>query len=92
MIHSLFTVLLVLHSATVIAVLENHEVMLALQIGDIIYTAEFSHHALNPGSFTDGEHIAAEIRNGKMRVKRKDGKVVAGHLIWEQRVLVHPIP
>ena len=90
--HCLVALLLVFQSATVIDVQGNHEVILALQVGDVIYTAEFSQHALKPQSFTGGDHVAAEVRNGKMRVKRKDGKIVSGRVIWEQRVLVHPIP
>ena len=88
----LFPVLLALQSATVIDVQGNHEVMLALQMGDVIFTAEFSRHALKPESLIEGGHVAAEVRNGTMRVKRKDGKTVSGRVIWEQRILVHPHP
>jgi len=90
--HCLVALLLVFQSATVIDVQGNHEVILALQMGDVIYTAEFSHHALKPESLVEGDHVSAEVRDGKMRVKRKDGKIVAARLIWKQRVLVHPIP
>ena len=90
--HCLVALLLVFQSATVIDVQGNHEVTLAIQMGDIIYTAEFSRHALKPGSFIEGEHVGAEVRDGKVRVKRKDGKTVSGRVIWEQRVLVHPHP
>jgi ribosomal protein L14 len=90
--HLLLALMLALQSATVVAVLDNQEVTLALQVGDVIYTAEFSRHALRPETFNDGDHVAAEVRDGKMRVKRKDGKTVSGRVIWEQRVLVHPIP
>lgn len=91
--HCLLPLLLVLQPSTVIAVLYNDEVMLAVQTQrDVIYTAEFSRHALKPDSFIDGDRVAAEVRDGEMRVKRKDGKIVRGRVIWEQRVLVHPIP
>jgi Ethanolamine utilization protein EutJ (predicted chaperonin) len=40
--HRPFAVLLALQSATVIDMQGNHEVTLALQVGDVIYTAEFS--------------------------------------------------
>jgi hypothetical protein len=90
--HLLFAVVLTLQSATVIAVLDNHEVMLGLQMGDVIYTPEFSRHVLKPDSFIEGDHVAAEVRDGKMKIKRKDGKTVSGRVIWEQRVLVHPHP
>jgi hypothetical protein len=90
--HLLFTVVLALQSATVIDVQGNHEVTLALQMGDVIYTAEFSKRALKPGSFNEGEQAIAEVKDGRMLVKRKDGKIVSGRLIWEQRVLVHPHP
>jgi hypothetical protein len=88
--HHLLALLLALQPATVIDVQGNHEVSLALQMGNLIYTAEFSRRALKPGSFTEGEQTTAEVKDGKMMVKRKDGKVVAGRVIWEQRVLVHP--
>jgi hypothetical protein len=88
----LFAVVLALQSATVIDVLDNHEVMLALQMGDVIYTAEFSRHALKPDTFIEGDHVAAEVKDGKMRVSRKDGKIVSGRVISEQWVLVHPHP
>lgn len=84
--------LLALQPATVIAVLNNHEIMLAVQVRDVVYTAEFSQRALMPDSFVDGDRVEAEVRDGKMVVKRKDGKVVTGRVIWEQRVLVHPHP
>lgn len=71
----------------------NHEVTLALQVvGDVTYTSEFSRHALRPESLIEGDHVLAEVRDGKMRVKRKDGKIVAGRVMWEQRVFVHPHP
>ena len=92
LMHLLFAVVLALQSATVIAVLNNHDVMLAVQVRDVVYTAEFSPHALKPDSYIEGDHVAAEVGDGKMRVKRKDGKIVTGRVIWEQRVLVHPRP
>lgn len=90
--HCVAALLLALQSATVIDVQGNHEVTLALQVGDVIYTAEFSRHALKRESLIEGDHVAAEVRKGEMRVKRKDGKIVSGRVIWEQRVLVHPHP
>jgi len=74
--HCLLPLLLVLQSATVIDVQSNHDVTLGLQMGDVIYTAEFSRHALKPESLIEGDHVGAEVRDGKMRVKRKDGKTV----------------
>ena len=90
--HCLFAVVFVLQSATIIDVQRNHEVTLALQIGDVIHTAEFSRHALKHESLIEGDHVLAEVRDGKMTVKRKDEKTVSGRVIWEQRVLVHPHP
>jgi len=90
--HCLVALLLALQSATVIDVQSNHDVTLAIQMGDIIYTAEFLRHALKRESLIEGDHVGAEVRDGKMRVKRKDGKTVSGRVIWEQRVLVHPYP
>ena len=88
----LLTLLLALQSAPVIAVLHNHEVMLAVQFGNVIYAAEFSRQELKPDSFIDGDRVEAEVKRGKMKVRRKDGKVVIGRVISEQRVVVHPIP
>jgi Ethanolamine utilization protein EutJ (predicted chaperonin) len=85
--HCLVALLLALQSATVVDVQGNHEVTLAVQVGDVIYTAEFSRHALKPESLIEGDHIAVEVRDGKMKIKRKDGKTVSGHVSWEQRVL-----
>ena len=91
--HCLLPLLLALQKAIVIAVLYNDEVMLAVQTqSDVIYTAEFSRHALQSDSFADGDRVEAEVRGGTMKVKRKDGKIVTGRMRWEQRVLVHPIP
>lgn len=90
--HCLLTLLLALQPATVLAVLDNQEVLLALRMGDVIYTAEFSRDVLGRDTFIDGDRVGAEVTGGKMRVKRKDGKIVSGRLMWEQRVLVHPIP
>lgn len=87
--HCLLALLLALQPATVIDVQSNHEVTLALQISDVIYT-EFSRHALKPESLIEGDHVGAEARDGKMRVERKDGKIVSGRMIWKQRILVHP--
>ena len=87
----LLTLLLALQSAPVIAVLHNNEVMLAVQVGNVIYTAEFSRYALKPDSFVDGDRVETEIKRGKMKVKRKDGKIIVGRVICEQRILAHPI-
>jgi hypothetical protein len=90
--HCLVALLLALQSATVVDVQGNHDVTLALQMDDVIYTAEFSRHPLEPESLIEGDHVAAEVRDGEMRVRRKDGKIVSGRVICEQRILVHPNP
>ena len=46
--HLVGIALLAFHSATVVAVLANDTVMLALQFGDTVYTAEFSKSDLKP--------------------------------------------
>ena len=66
--HCLVALLLALQSATVVDVQGHHEVTLAVQVGDVIYTAEFSRHALKPESLIEGDHVGAEVRDGKMRV------------------------
>jgi hypothetical protein len=62
-------VLLALQSATVIDVQSNSEVTLAVQIGDVVYTAEFSRHDLKPDSIHEGDHMQAEVKDHKLTVK-----------------------
>jgi hypothetical protein len=64
--HCLLALMLAFQSATVLAVLDNREIMLAVRVGDVIYTAEFSRHALSPETFTDGDHVA--VRKDRLGV------------------------
>ena len=85
-------VLLALHSATVISVLTNDTVMLAVQLGDTVYTAEFSKRDLKPDTFKDRDHVQAEVKDGKLIAKLKNGKRVRARVHWVQRVIIHPLP
>lgn len=85
-------VLLALHFATVAAVLANAKVALALQLGDTVYTPEFSRRDLQPDTFKDGDHVQAEVKNGNLIVKLKNGKRVSARVHWIQHVLIHPPP
>jgi hypothetical protein len=82
--------LLALQTASVIDVYKNSETVLSIRIGNVIYTAEFSATDLKPGSFSVGERVRAGVKNGKMIVKRKDGKRVMAPVIQTQRILLEP--
>jgi hypothetical protein len=90
--HHAFFALLALHSATVIIVQWNSQTTLAVQIGDTLYTAEFSNRDLKPDTFEDGDRVQAEVKNGKLIVKLRNGKRVSARVHWVQRVLTHPLP
>ena len=85
-------VLLAFHSATVIVVQANDMVTLALQFGDTVYTAEFSKRDVKPDTLKDGDHVQAEVKNGKLIVKLRNGKRVSARVHWVQRVIIHPLP
>ena len=83
---------LALRAATDFDVYVDSRVTLALQIGDVIYTAEFSPHELNPDSIHEGEQVRAEVKHGRMTVQLKNGKRATARIIRVQRTLVHPLP
>ena len=85
-------VLLALHSATVIAVLTNDTVTLAVQLEETVYTAEFSKSDLKPDTPKDGDRVQAEVKNGKLIVKLKNGKIVNAPVHWVQRTIINPPP
>jgi hypothetical protein len=88
----LLALMLALQPATLIDVQKDDSIVLALQFGDVIYTAEFSPQALKPDSLVEAERVEAEVKHGKVKVGHKDGKTVSGHLIRIQRTLIHPLP
>jgi hypothetical protein len=88
----LLALLLALQPATVIDVQKYDSIVPALQFGDVIYTAEFSPQALKPDSFVEGPQVKAEVKHGKVKVRRKDGNTVSGRLIRVQRTLIRPLP
>ena len=89
---SIPVVLLAPHSATVVAVLANDTVTLAVQLEETVYTAEFSKSDLKPDSFKDGDHVQAEVKEGKLIVKLRNGKRVSAPVHWVQRSIIHPLP
>jgi hypothetical protein len=88
--HSLLPVLLALQVATVVDLYKNSETIVSVQIGNVIYSAEFPPAALKADSFSVGDRVRADVKNGRMTVKRKDGKKVTAPVIQIQRILVHP--
>jgi hypothetical protein len=83
---------LVLQAATVIDVETDSRVTLPVEIGDVIYTGEFSRQALSPDIVHEGEQIQAEVKRGKVTVQCKNGKRATARIIRVQRILVHPHP
>jgi len=84
---------LLLQAATIIDVeTDSRVVTLAVQMGDVIYTGEFSRQALSPDIVHEGEQIQAEVKRGKMTVQFKNGKRATARIIRVQRILVHPHP
>jgi hypothetical protein len=65
----LLLALLTFQTATVIDVYTDSQVTLALQMGDVIYTAEFSKNELKPDSIHEGDQVKAEVRHGRMTVQ-----------------------
>ena len=83
---------LALQAATVIDVEVDSRITLALQIGDVIYTAEFSPRSLNPDCIQEGEQVRGEVKHGKITVECKNGKRATARVIRVQRTLIHPHP
>ena len=88
----LLIAVLAFHSATVILLQENSDTILAVQIGDTLYAAEFSKRDLKPDSFKDGDHVKAEVKDGNLIVKLKNGKRVSARVHWVQRLIIRPLP
>lgn len=76
--------ILALHSAIVVAVLANDTVMLAVQLGDTVYTAEFPKSDLKPDGFKDGDYRQAEVKPGNLIIKLRNGKRVKARVHWVQ--------
>ena len=87
----LWIAFLALQPATVIDVCSNSQVTLAVQIGDVLYTAEFSRHDLKPESIHEGDRVQAEVKGHKLIVKIRQGKKITAPIIRVQRTIVHPI-
>lgn len=83
---------LTFHSGIVIDAQCDSRVTLALQFGDVIYTAEFSQAALKCDALSIGNQVQAEVTSNEMTLRRRDGKIVSGRVIRVQRILVYPHP
>jgi hypothetical protein len=64
----------------------------AVQIGDTPFSAEFSKSDQTPDTLKDRDHVQAEVKDGKLIVKLRNGKRVSARLHWVQRVIIHPLP
>jgi hypothetical protein len=84
--------LFVLRSATLIYVLQQDSgITLGVQVGNVIYSAEFPRRALKQENLVEGSQIQAEVKDGKMTIRLRERKI-SGRVIQVQRVLVHPLP
>ncbi len=91
--NSLLVAVLALHSAILIYVLQQDSgITLGVQVGNVIYAAEFPRRALKQENLVEGSQIQAKVKDGEMTVQRKDGKTVTARIVWVQRTLVHPYP
>jgi hypothetical protein len=85
--------LLALHTATLVYVLQqDSEITLGVQVGNVIYSADFPRRALRKEKFIESSQIQAEVKNGEMTIRLTDGRTVSSRVIQVQRVLAHPLP
>jgi len=47
---------------------------------------------LKPDTLKDRDHVQAEVKNGKLTVKLRNGKKVSAGVRWVQRVIILPLP
>lgn len=93
----LLIAVLAFHSATVIVLQENSDTILAVQIADTAYTAEFSKSDLKPDTLKDGDHVQGEVKDGRLIVKLRliaklrNEKRVSAPVHWVQKTIVHPL-
>lgn len=81
--HGLLVALLSHQSATIVAVLNGtSDTLLAVQIGDVIFTAEFSSSELRGEKCSNDEQVRAEVKHGTMRVRGRGGKTVEVPVHW----------
>ena len=89
----LLIAMLALQPATLIYMLqEDSGITLGVQIGNVIYSAEFPPQAVKPGSIHEGEQVRAEVKDGMLIVRLKNGKKMTDRVIRIQRILSHPLP
>ena len=64
---------------------------LAVEIGDMIYSADFRvSRRLKSADFNVGERVQATVENGKITVRRRDGKTATGKIIGRERIVLRP--
>jgi len=90
--YPLLIALLAFQAATVIDVYAQSRVTIALQICEVIYTAEFSPQEFKHETVREGDQLQAEVQGTKLTVHFKDGKTVTAPIIRVQRTLIHPLP
>lgn len=59
-----------------------------MQIGDTLYTAEFPKSDLKSDKLKDGEHVQAEVKNGKLTIRFDNGNRVVARVRWIQKTIV----
>jgi len=84
--------LLAVHTATLIYVLQqDSEITLGVQVGNVIYSAEFSRRTLKQEFLVEGSQIRAQVKDDKITIRLRNRKTVSGRVIQVQRELVHPL-
>jgi ribosomal protein L14 len=99
----LFILALSLNSATVIDVEPHTEiatssesgqremVLLAVRIGNMIYTVDFySSRSFRPTQFKIGDTVQAGVEHGRMTVQRRHGKSMKAPIVRQQRIILEP--
>ena len=71
---------------------QDSGITLGVQVGNVIYSAEFPRRALKGENLLEGSQIQAEVKDGKMIFHQTHGKTVTARIIWVQRSLAHPFP
>lgn len=90
---SLLVALLALQPATVVYVMQyDAQVNVGVQIGDVIYSAEFPRRVLKPENLIEGGQVQAEVKGGQLTVQLGNGRKATARITQEQRIHPHPAP
>ena len=71
---------------------EDSGITLGVQMGNVIYSAEFPRQAVKPDSIHEGEQVRAEVKHGMLTVQLGNGKKATARVIRIQRILSRPLP